>query len=74
MTVFDALIWAGAGLTLLGLALLAWCILRVIGARRAQLSEDRMRETLQRLVPVNLGALLLSALGLIMVAVGAILG
>ena len=35
MTIWDILIWGGAGLTVLGLLTLVWCILTVIRARRA---------------------------------------
>ncbi|MCX7645839.1 MAG: hypothetical protein N2Z62_11165 [Rhodobacteraceae bacterium] len=68
------LVWAGAGVTLLGLAGLVWCILRVAGARRAGLSDAELRARLQRVVALNLGALLLSALGLVMVVAGIALG
>jgi hypothetical protein len=68
------LVWTGAGVTLLGLAGLVWCILRVAAARRAGLPDAELRARLQRIVALNLGALLLSALGLVMVIVGIALG
>lgn len=64
------LIWIGAAVTLLGLALLVWCILRVQAARRANLPDDELRARLQKVIALNLGALLLSAIGLMMVVVG----
>lgn len=73
-SIFEILIWVGTALTLTGLALLIWCIFRVAKAKRAGLTEDSLREALQRVVPVNLGALLLSAIGLMLVVVGIILG
>lgn len=64
------LIWLGAGITLGGVALLVWCIVKLFRVRRAGLDEDEMRRALQRLVPLNTGALLLSVLGLMLVVLG----
>ncbi|MGB3176969.1 MAG: hypothetical protein WBC68_04785 [Albidovulum sp.] len=64
------MIWVGAIVTLAGLAALIWCILGVNRARRAGLSDAELRARLQKAVTLNLGALLLSALGLIMVVMG----
>ncbi len=69
----EMLIWLGAAVTLAGLALLVWCILRVIRARRAGLSDDELRATLQRILPVNTGALFLSVIGLMLVVLGIVL-
>ena len=74
MTIFDYLVWTGAAVTLIGLGLLIWCILRVMRARRSVENDEQMREVLQKIVPVNLGALLLSALGLMCVVIGLFLG
>jgi hypothetical protein len=68
------LIWIGAALSLMGLAGLVWCILAAIKARRAGLAGEAMRARLQTLVAYNLGAFLLSALGLMFVIVGIFLG
>ena len=38
----EIVIWAGAILTVLGLAGLVWCILIVMKAKRAGLSEEEM--------------------------------
>jgi hypothetical protein len=70
----EFLVWIGAGLTLLGLLGLVWCIVLAIRARRSGLSEDEMRARLQRVVALNLGALAVSALGLMAVIVGIFLG
>ncbi|MFN3208274.1 MAG: hypothetical protein ACE369_04605 [Roseovarius sp.] len=69
----EILVWLGAAVTLAGLALLIWCILRVVRARRAGLSEDDLRAALQRILPVNTGALFLSVIGLMLVVVGILL-
>ncbi|HPE24642.1 hypothetical protein [Albidovulum sp.] len=68
------LIWTGAGVTLLGLAGLVACIVAVTRARRAGLDDATLRAKLQRVIAWNLGALLLSAIGLMMVVVGIVLG
>jgi len=70
----DWLIWSGAAVSLTGLAGLIWCIVTVARARRANLGEDALRKRLQNVLPLNLGALLLCALGLMMVVVGILLG
>jgi hypothetical protein len=71
---FEIMIWSGAALSLVGLSGLIWCILRVAKARRAKLGDDQMRAILQSVLPVNMGALFLSVIGLMLVVVGVILG
>ena len=70
----QALIWTGAGLTLLGLAGLGYCVLRAMRARRAGLDDTAMRAELQRVVVINMAAMGVSALGLAMVVAGILLG
>ena len=70
----QALIWAGAALTLLGLLGLGYCILRATKAKRSGLDDTAMRAELQRVVAINLGAVGLSALGLAAVVTGILLG
>jgi hypothetical protein len=70
----QALIWAGAALTLLGVAGLVYCVLRALKARRAGLPDDALRAELQRVVLINLGALGVSFLGLMLVVLGIFLG
>lgn len=70
----DILIWLGAAVSLVGLAGLVWCIIRVWKARRAGLDDDELRAVLQKVVPVNTGALFLSVAGLMLVVLGIILG
>lgn len=69
----QALIWAGAALTLLGLLGLGYCILRATKAKRSGLDDTAMRAELQRVVAINLGAVGLSALGLAAVVTGILL-
>ncbi|MCU9846962.1 hypothetical protein R5H32_01155 [Defluviimonas sp. D31] len=70
----DWLIWTGALVTFAGLAALVWCILSVARARRENLPDPELRARLQRAVTLNFAALLLSALGLMMVVAGIMLG
>ncbi|MCB2117124.1 MAG: hypothetical protein KDE00_12715 [Rhodobacteraceae bacterium] len=70
----DGVIWSGAVVTLLGLAGLLWCIAKVAAAKRAGLTDEALRARLQKVVALNLGALLVSAIGLMMVVVGIFLG
>ncbi|MBM2577869.1 hypothetical protein JQC91_16295 [Jannaschia sp. Os4] len=69
-----ALVWIGAALAVVGVALLIWCIAVAVGAKRAGLQGPEMEARLRRLVAVNLGALALSGIGLMMVVVGVLLG
>ncbi|PWE34448.1 hypothetical protein DDZ14_01420 [Maritimibacter sp. 55A14] len=64
------LVYIGAVFALAGFGLLVWCILRVARARRANLSDEALRAEVQKVVAPNLGALFLSALGLMMIVVG----
>lgn len=70
----QGLIWAGAALTLAGLAGLIYCILRAARAKRAGLDDAAMRAELQRVVTINLAAVGSSALGLAAVVAGILLG
>ncbi|MEM6277570.1 MAG: hypothetical protein AAF714_11535 [Pseudomonadota bacterium] len=60
----------GIAITLAGLALLGSCIVAVIRARRAGLSDEEMKARLQKLVAVNLGALAVAGIGLMCVVTG----
>lgn len=57
-------------MTVAGMLMLFWVIMNVMRARKAGLSEDQMKARLQRMVAWNMGALGLSALGLMTVIVG----
>lgn len=64
---------AGIALTLLGLVGIVWSIIAVARARRAKLDETAFKARLTAILPINLGALLLSMMGLGLVIVGLIL-
>ncbi|MEM6386309.1 MAG: hypothetical protein AAF718_08755 [Pseudomonadota bacterium] len=66
----EYLIWIGALITLLGLAGLIYCIVKVQRARRRDIDDEALKAELQKVVALNLGALLLSAFGLMVVVVG----
>ncbi|SMX42981.1 hypothetical protein [Actibacterium lipolyticum] len=70
----DWLIWTGAVISLLGLAGLIWCIVIAAKAKRAGLADEEMRARLQKVVALNLVALFVSAIGLMMVVAGIMLG
>ncbi|MFW8593326.1 hypothetical protein [Cribrihabitans neustonicus] len=71
---FDMIVWAGAGLSAIGLLGLIWCIARVVRARRRKLGDEDLRAVVQSVLPYNLGALLLSVLGMMLVVTGVLLG
>lgn len=70
----DWLIWTGAAVSVAGLLGLVYCIVRVWRARRAGLPDAELREAVRRVVPLNMGALFLSVIGLMMVILGIFLG
>ena len=70
----EFLIWIGAAVTLAGLAIIVWSILAILKAKRAGLSDEDLRARLQKAVTVNMGAFFVSAIGLIMVVAGILLG
>ena len=70
----QSLVWVGAAVSLIGVAGLGYCVMRALRARRAGLAEEAMRAELQRVVVINMGALAVSALGLMMVVLGIFLG
>lgn len=68
------LIWIGAVVSLLGIAGLVWCVMIALKARREGLDDEAMKTRLQRVVAINMAALFLSAIGLMMVVIGILLG
>lgn len=68
------LLTGGIVLTLAGVGLLLWCVFLALRAKRSGLPDDAMKLALQRVVVLNLAALAISALGLMAVVIGLILG
>lgn len=71
---FEILVWIGAILSITGLGGLIWCIAKVLRARKQKMDDEALRAVVQSVLPYNLGALLLSMLGLMLVIIGVILG
>lgn len=70
----QTLIWIGALISLIGMVGIIYCILQVSKAKRAKLNDEDMRAAVQAVVPINMGALFLSVIGLMMVVLGIMLG
>ncbi|SFL39461.1 hypothetical protein [Shimia haliotis] len=64
------IIWVGAAISLIGLIGLVLSILKVNKARKAGLEDEELRAAVQKVIPLNLGSLFLSVLGLMTVIVG----
>lgn len=67
------LVWAGAALTGVGLIMISYCIAAALRVRRSGASDEEMRVRLQRVVLLNMVALMIAALGLMAVVSGVIL-
>ncbi|MFT3689705.1 hypothetical protein [Paenirhodobacter sp.] len=70
----DTLIWAGALVSVLGIAGILASVLTIARARRAGLADDALRAKLRSAVALNMGALFVSVIGLMMVVLGVTLG
>jgi len=64
------LIWGGAAVSVIGLIGLIISILKVSKAKKTAANDDELREAVKKVVPLNMGALLLSTFGLMMVILG----
>lgn len=69
----ELLVWIGAAISVLGLIGILLSVILVVRARRAGLDDDALRARLNKVLPLNLGALFLSVIGLMMVVVGVLL-
>ncbi|MEL6585293.1 MAG: hypothetical protein AAFY65_03800 [Pseudomonadota bacterium] len=69
-----ALVWIGALLTVGGLCGLGYCVVVAAKAKRQGLQGDDMAARLKSLVALNMAALGVSAMGLMMVVAGVLLG
>lgn len=67
------LIMIGATLSVIGLIGIIYSIVAVAKAKRAKLEDAVLRERLAKVLPVNLGALFVSVIGLMCVIVGIVL-
>lgn len=66
----EMLVWIGAVISVTGLGGLVYCILRVLRAKRSGMEDEAMRAAVAKVVPLNLGALFLSVIGLMLVILG----
>ena len=69
----EILIWIGSILSILGLIGLLWCITTVKKTKKLANSDEELRTSLQKVVPLNMAALFLSAIGLMLVILGIML-
>lgn len=67
------IIWLGAAMTVIGVLMLVYCIVIAVRTRKSELPEEQMKAKLQKVVTLNLGALAISALGLMAVIFGIVL-
>lgn len=70
----DIVIGIGAALAVIGLVGIIYSIVLVTRAKRAGLPDAELRARLAAVLPINLGALLISVIGLMSVVVGVMLG
>ena len=70
----EYVVWGGTALTMLGFAGIIYTIIAVRRARNAGLSDEQLRAQIGRILPINLGALFASMIGLMAVIIGVWLG
>ena len=70
----EIIVWIGAALSAIGLCGIIYSIVAVARAKRAGLSDDDLRARIGAILPINLGALFISMIGLMAVIVGVMLG
>ena len=70
----DLLIWIGAAISVIGICGLLFTVVMVRKARKAATDDEDLRARLGKIIPINLGALLFSILGLMAVILGISLG
>lgn len=69
----DWMIYPGAAVTLAGIGGLAYCIWKANRLRTSGLTGEPLARELQRLIPINIGSVFVSAIGLAMVVIGKLL-
>ena len=67
------LIWIGAALSVLGMIGIVASIVMVARAKKAKLDDAEMRARISKILPINMGALFVSMIGLMMVIIGIVL-
>lgn len=69
----EILVAAGAIISCVGLAGLIFCIIKAAQARKLGGTNEEMQKRLEPLIPINLGSLFLSIIGLICIVLGIVL-
>lgn len=64
------LIWVGTFISVVGLAGLMLSVVKVFKLREQGLPDEEMRDAIQKVMPLNLGSLFLSVIGLMVVMLG----
>ncbi|PJI92371.1 hypothetical protein BC777_1220 [Yoonia maricola] len=70
----EIIVWSGAALSVIGLCGIVYSIVAVTRAKRANLADEELRARISKILPINLGALFVSMIGLMAVIVGVMLG
>lgn len=70
----EIVVWIGALLSGLGLIGIIYSIVAVARAKRMNLPDEELRARISQILPINLGALFVSMIGLMAVIVGVFLG
>lgn len=70
----EIIVWIGAALSVVGLCGIIYSIVAVARAKRANLSDEELRARISKILPINLGALFVSMIGLMAVIIGIMLG
>ena len=70
----EIIVWIGAALSVLGICGIIYSIVAVTRAKRAKLPDEELRARIAKILPINLGALFVSMIGLMAVIVGVMLG
>jgi len=70
----EIVVWIGAVLSGLGLIGIIYSIVAVARAKRANLPDEDLRARISKILPINLGALFVSMIGLMAVIIGVMLG
>lgn len=70
----EIVVWIGAVLSALGLLGIVYSIVAVARAKRANLSDEALRARIAAILPINLGALFVSMIGLMAVIIGVMFG
>ena len=69
----EFLIWIGSILSIFGLVGFFWCIRTILKTKKLSTSDEELRSSLQKAVPLNMASLFLSAIGLMLVILGIML-